>query len=146
MIAFRTPKSLSDYLVHARFMSGSNQEVKRTCQCSSNRCQICNFLSQGISFNSHITSKEFSTSFNLDCNSSNIVYLNSCKKCNTQYVGSSTSKFRTRFSNDKSRITSHVSLNTGQKKKDDLIYQHFKCKGHSGLIDMSLQLIDCVSG
>ena len=66
MVAFRKPKSLSDYLVSACFMSGSNQEVKRTHQCNSNRCQICNFLSLGRSFHSHITSKEFSFNYNLD--------------------------------------------------------------------------------
>ena len=27
--------------------------------------------------------------------------------------------------------------------KDDLIYQHFNSEWHSGLIDMSVQLIDC---
>ena len=121
MVAFRKPRSLSDYLVRARFMSGSNQELKGTCQCNSNRCQICNFLSLGRSFRSHITSKEFSTNYNLDCNSNNVVYLISCKKCNIQYVGSTTTKFRTRFNNHKSRITSLVSLTAGQKEKDDLI-------------------------
>ena len=48
------------------------------------------------------------------------------------------------FNNHKSRITSYVSLTAGQKKKDDLIYQHFNSEGHSGLMDMSVQLIDCV--
>ena len=144
MVAFRKPKSLSDYLVRARFTTSSNQEVKGTCKCNSNRCQICNFLSLGRSFHSHITKKEFSINYNLDCNSNNVVYLISCKKCNIQYVGSTTTKFRTRFNNHKSRITSHVSLTAGQKKKDDLIYQHFNSEGHSGLMDMSVQLIDCV--
>ena len=75
MVAFRKPKSLSDSLVRAHFVSDSNQEVKGTCQCNSNQCQICNFLSLGRSVQSHITSKEFSINYNLDYNSNNIVYL-----------------------------------------------------------------------
>ena len=49
------------------------------------------------------TGKEFSINYNLDCNSSNVVYLISCKKCNVQYVESTTTRFRTRFNNQKSR-------------------------------------------
>ena len=33
-----------------------------------------------------------------------------------------------------------------QKQRDDLLYRHFNSDGHSGLADMSLQIIDWVKG
>ena len=39
MVAFRKPKSFSEYLVRAS--CGSKDEVKGTSKCNSNRCQIC---------------------------------------------------------------------------------------------------------
>ena len=50
MVAFRKPKSLSEYLVRAGFRSGSKDVVKGTSKCNSNRCQICNFLCLGRVF------------------------------------------------------------------------------------------------
>ena len=35
----------------------------------------------------------------LDCNSENVIYLVTCKKCKNQYVGSCITRFRTRFNN-----------------------------------------------
>ena len=38
----------------------------------------------------------------LDCNSENVIYLITCKKCKKQYVGSCITTFRTRFNNYRS--------------------------------------------
>ena len=38
------------------------------------------------------------------CDSKNVIYLASCKKCNLQYIGSSTTDFRVRFCNHKSAM------------------------------------------
>ena len=116
MVAFRKPKSLSDYLVRARFTSGPKDEVKGTWKCNSNRCQICNFLCLGRVFQSNKTGKEFTINYNLNCNSKNVVYLITCKKCGIQYVGSTTTAFRTRFNNHTSRVNAHVNLSSGNKE------------------------------
>ena len=146
MVAFRKPKSLSDYLVRARFASGPKDEVKGTWKCNSNRCQICNFLCLGRVFQSNKTGKEFTIIYTLNCNSKNVVYLITCKKCGIQYVGSTTTAFRTRFNNHKSRVNAHVNLSSGNKEKDDVLYRHFHSQGHFGLEHMSIQLIDWVKG
>ena len=146
---FRKPKSLSDYLVRARFTSGPKDEVKGTWKCNSNRClncQICNFLCLGRVFQSNKTGKEFTINYNLNCNSNTVVYLITCKKCGIQYVSSTTTAFRTRFNNHKSRVNAHVSLSSGNKEKDDARYRHFHSQGHFGLEHMSIQLIDWVKG
>ena len=146
MVAFRKPKSLSEYLVRASFRSGSKDEVKGTSKCNSNRCRICNFLCLGRVFRNNRTGKEFSINYDLNCNSRNVIYLITCSKCKIQYVGSTTTAFRTRFNNHKSRVNAHVNLSSENKKKDDVLYQHFHSQGHLGLEHMSVQLIDWVKG
>ena len=63
-----------------------------------------------------------------------------------QYVGSTTKKFRFRFDNHKARFRAHSRLSFEGRNKDDLLYRHFFGPGHHGLEDVSIQLIDRVSG
>ena len=84
--------------------------------------------------------------YELDCNSSNVAYLLSCKVCHAQYVGSTTKKFWLRFNNHKARFRAHSRLSFEAKNKDDLLYRHFSGPRHHGLEDVSIQLIDRVSG
>ena len=59
----------------------------------------------------------------LNCNSTKVVYLPSCKVCGVQYVGSTTTRFPLRFNNHKSCIRAHARLSyIGDKSRDDLIY------------------------
>ena len=92
------------------------------------------------------TGKEFSINYDLNCNSRNVIYLITCSKCKIQYVGSTTTAFRTRFNNHKSRVNAHVNLSSENNKKEDVLYQHFHSQGHLGLEHMSIQLIDWVKG
>ena len=62
------------------------------------------------------------------------------------YVGSTTTKFRLRLNNHKSRIRRHEMLGQAEKGADDLLYRHFCSEGHSGLTDVRIQLIDRVNG
>ena len=131
MVAYRKPKSLAQYLVRARFTNTPKEKIDGTLKCSSKNCQICIFLCLGNTFRSNKNGK---------------VYLINCKKCKVQYVGSTTTRFRTRFNNHKSRVNAHVNFSLNQKEKDDLIYRHFNSDGHRGLEEMEIQLIDHVKG
>ena len=96
--------------------------------------------------NSSQDDRRYSINYNLNCNSSNVVDLMTCKKCGLQYVGSTITKFRLRFNNHKSRIRKHEMLGQAEKLADDLLYRHFCSRGHSGLSDVKIQLIDQVNG
>ena len=138
MVAFRRPKSLGDYLVHAKLKSSdSKDKPKGTVKCGDRRCHVCKHLKIGESFTSKLTGKRHSINFELNCNSTNVVYLLSCKVCGVQYVGSTSTRFRLRFNNHKSRIRAHA--------RDDLIYQHFNGETHNGIEDLDIQLIDQVN-
>ena len=99
MMAFRRPKSLKEYLVHAKLrpLDQDNEGIRGIHKCASRRCDFCNYLNVGDRFSSHTTGTA-------NCNSRNVVYLISCKVCGFQYVGSTTTKFRSRFNNHKSRL------------------------------------------
>ena len=146
VVSFRKPKSLSEYSVRASFRSGSKDKVKGTSKCNSNGCQIYNFLCLERVFRNNKTGKEFSINYDLNCNSRNVIDLITCSKCKIQYVGSTTTAFRTRFNNHKSRVNAHVNPSSENKKEDDVLYQHFHSQGHLGLEHMSIQLIDWVKG
>ena len=147
MVAFRRPKSLGDYLVHSKLKPLRSQGCKPpgTVKCGGRRCQVCEHLTIGDRFESSNTKKAYSINYALNCNSSNVVYLLSCKVCGIQYVGSTSTKFRLRFNNHKSRIRVHTRFSANEKLRDDLIYQHFNGPGHNGLDDISVQLIDQVA-
>ena len=55
-------------------------------------------------------------------------------------------RFRLRLNNHKARFRAHSRLSFEGRNKDDLLYRHFFGPGHHGLEDVSIQLIDRVSG
>ena len=56
-----------------------------------------------------------------------------------QYVGSTSTKFRLRFNNHKSRLRAHSRKSNIDKESNDFIYKHFH-----GVRDVSVQIIDKV--
>ena len=97
-VAFRRPKSLGDYLVYAKLRPSTRLErsSKGTVVCGNRRCQVCKYLEPDERFTSYRTGKSYTINYELDCNSSNVVYLMSGKVCRAQYVGSTTTKLRLR--------------------------------------------------
>lgn len=73
-----------------------------------------------------------------------MIYIITCKVCGLQYVGSTSTKFRLRFNNHKSRLRAHSRKSNIDKESDDFVYKHFHGPGHHGLRDVSVQIIDKV--
>ena len=74
----------------------------------------------------------------MNCRSSNVVYLFSCKACSKQYTGS-TESFRSRFNNYKS---AHRSFIKGNTVKQASVHAHFEDDKHHGISDWEITLID----
>ena len=89
------------------------------------------------------TKRSYNINYQLDCNS-NVVYLITCKVCRLQYVGSTSTKFRLRFNNHKSRLGAHSRASNIDRESDDFVYKHFHGPGHQGLQYVSVQIIDKV--
>ena len=81
------------------------------------------------------TCQSYKIRLKLSCDSKNIIYLASCKKCRLQYIGSTTTDFRVRFRNQKSAMIT--------KKKTCEVAVHFNKIPHD-LSDFSFQCIDQV--
>ena len=106
--------------------------------CSGKRCEVCPFVRNTTDFQDRNGKKYLIRELNLNCNSSNVVYLLTCKVCGIQYVGSCTTKFRLRFNNYKSCNRRHISNVVCQEK----LHSHFDSSGHNGFSDFQFTLID----
>ena len=71
----------------------------------------------------------------MNCSTTNIVYLLSCKKCSQQYIGETERMLKERFSEHKTYV------NTKNKSKTTGV--HFNLKGHS-VSDMEITIIEKV--
>ena len=89
------------------------------------------------------TKRSYNINYQLDCNS-NVVYLITCKVCRLQYVGSTSTKFRLRFNNYKSRLSAHSRSTNIDRESDGFVYKHFHGPGHQGLQNVSVQIINKV--
>ena len=136
--SFRRSKNLKEILAPSRCRKGSSQSVEVPTAgcftCDKTRCDLCkNFFVNSRTFSSAQTGKTYFVRQELSCNSSNVIYLIHCKKCNLQYVGSTTTEFKVRFRNHKS------SMKTNKKTCEVAI--HFNRTPHV-LSDFTFQCID----
>ena len=98
------------------------------------RCRVsCPILMEGGTFTSTNTEKTYKIKQKLDCTSSFVIYLATCKKCKGQYVGKSQTPFKTRHSNHKQEV----------KKQVGGLGQHYGGTG-CGYTNISIQIIDQV--
>ena len=94
-------------------------------KCNNVRCKIkCkdnNMLMPLNNFKSQFSKKSYTilTDRNLDCKSSNIIYLVTCKLCRMQYVGETVREFGIRMREHWDKIR--------KGDKSQLIYAHFQC-------------------
>ena len=70
--------------------------------CGKVRCKMGNYVKPGTTFVRNVDKRSFHINHFFDCDSSGIIYLITCRKCNKQYVVSTTTSFRIRFNNHKS--------------------------------------------
>ena len=107
--AFRRSKNLKELLAPSRFKIAEESQISHhnngCFKCDRNRCDLCqNFFVESKSFPSLRTGKKYTIHSRLSCDSKNVIYLASCRKCHLQYVGSTTTDFRIRFRNHKSAM------------------------------------------
>ena len=92
-------KNLSDYLVRAstktRLQDITNTE-RNPCQRVTS-CRYCPIINKSGKIKSNSTRKTFTSLKNVNCQSSNLIYVITCKTCSTQYVGQTKNRLLTRF-------------------------------------------------
>ena len=90
--------------------------------CKKAKCKTCSQVKTTSEFKSHSTGKTFEINQVLNCESHNVIYLISCKKCNLQYVGKTETSLGARFSRHKTSI---------RLKYDKPVAYHFNQPNHN---------------
>ena len=113
MVAFKRPKSLRDILVRAKVPAPNNRKSSRVANCMKkcNKCvampfhkrmQILEELFLSIQCKNQQASQ-------VNCNTSNVVYLIECSKCTMQYVGETDREFKMRLKEHLGYVRNSVS-------------------------------------
>ena len=113
-------------------------ESKGTMCCQARRCKTCPLINTDVAFRSSYTNRTYKLSgmYNLNCKTSNIIYLITCRKCGFQYVGETGCALRERMNGHRGSIFG---------KKNTFLAQHFKEELH-GYDNMSVQIIEKLDG
>ena len=138
--SFHRTKNLKEILAPSKFISNdlheSNSNENGCFKCDKTRCDLGNnFLVHSNRFSSYRTGKSYYIRSHLTYHSRNVIYLASCKKCQLQYIGSTTTEFKVRFINHKSSMLTNKTCE---------VAVHFNSTPHS-LQDFEFQFIDQIA-
>ena len=93
-ISYRRPRNLKDSFVRPKLTKNVNSlEQVGMLPCGKSRCQICEFIPVGRTFSDSLSKHTFYINHRFNCDSVGVVYLLLCKRCDKQYVGSTTTNF-----------------------------------------------------
>jgi len=105
-VVYKRSQNLSDILVRAKFRKGKAKtlfkDIKRVTRC--NNCSWCEHITEGSTFKSHTTGKQYKIYHEMKCTTPWVVYLCSCKVHKKQYVGKSTTKLNIRMNNNRNHL------------------------------------------
>ena len=132
-ICYKQPRNLRSMVTNVRKPTTvvENPGCRKCGSCSVS----CPVLVEGSKFTSTNTKKTYSIQKKLDCNSSFVIYLSTCKRCKGQYVGKSTTPLKRRHSNHRQEIKKDIG---------GLGHHYGSGKGCSYPQDFSIQIIDQV--
>ena len=102
--------------------------------CRKHQCRVCPILKHTGRISSQVTGRTYHAPIGANCQSNNLIYLISCKKCPAQYVGETYRKLG-------ERIYEH--LYSIRKKHDTPVAEHFNSPGHS-VQDVEVEVISYV--
>ena len=134
-MATKQPKDIQQLVGGNRKGGGGHNPVPPDAGCfkCSKGCKVaCPVLVESKTFKSFNTGKVYRIKQKLDCTSSWVIYLCSCKKCGGQYVGKSKTDFKRRHSNHKQEI----------KKDIGGLGHHYGGTGGCGYANISIILIE----
>ena len=144
IFALRRPPNLRSQLVRARtdfhpdpFSKHPSAVSGRTYNiCDNKNCRYCPRINVGGKITSRMTKRTYSAKINISCQSSNLVYCMSCKKCGTQYVGQTKRRIMDRFQDHFHKISRNIPASD--------IGKHFNSADHRGLDDVEIFVVDFI--
>ena len=135
VLAFKRPQNLGDTLIHSK-MNFSQNSARSVSSYKRRRCTHCKSINESTAFKSSSTSEVFSLKKDFESTTENVIYLITCKRCNSQHVGQTHQKVSKRMDSHRFDIFHHpdsfknVSVCTFQWKRSYskwfLICPHWK--------------------
>ena len=99
MVGFRQPPNLKSMLCKAKLPGiAVNPEDWGLSKCGKPRCPACPKVKTGQTICANIPKKHFQLKSKVDCESTYVVYVISCQKCASQYIGETKRRLKTRVS------------------------------------------------
>jgi len=133
-ICYKQPRNLRNMVTNLK--NPSPLEENPGCR-KCGRCSVsCPVLVEGTRFTSTNTKKTYPIRQKMNCDSSYVIYLSTCKRCGGQYVGKSTTPFKKRHSNHRQEI---------KKNYGGLGHHYGSGKGCQYPEHFSIQIIDQVN-
>ena len=94
MVAFKRPQNLRDMLVHSSMKAPLKPG---TFKCKKPKCTGCRHIDECTHFYDRHSGTKYPVQGHIDCNSYNVIYLLTCKKCQLQYIGQTSNPLKTRI-------------------------------------------------
>ena len=136
-VVYKQPKNLQRMVGGGKKLNDGNRvPIPADAGCHKcNHCRVaCPVVKETNKFRSTNTKRNYTIRQRVDCDSSYVVYLATCLRCQGQYVGKSVTTFKVRHSNHKQEI----------KHKKGGIGKHFGGDRICSYKDISFTLIEQV--
>ena len=104
--------------------------------CYNKECRYCPKLNTKGKITSTVTKRTYSAKIHILCQSSNLVYCITCKRCGIQYIGQTKRRLMDRFQDNFYKIGKNVSNSN--------IATHFNSQDHEGLDDVEISEVDFI--
>lgn len=130
-IVYKKGQTISSILVRAKFLTHNSYtlhaaenttDVNNIDKCLTRLCQCCKAINVNSNFMSTSTKQCHRIKTSMNCNTSGIIYLITCKHCKLQYVGETERRLKDRLNAHRSNITT---------KQKTAIAIHFNNYRHS---------------
>ncbi len=141
---YRRLPNLKDKLVNAKVPAitdgrtaiPARKKGKKCKRALTGKCRYCPKINRSGRITSTFSGRDYIAKSKVDCQSSNIIYCITCKKCKTQYVGQTMNRLMDRF-------TKHFNL-IDLKSDTHSVARHFNLPGHRGHKDMEIHIVDFI--
>ena len=104
-VAFRQPKNMKKIVTQNNLVEEIVMPTPSPGCFKCGKCKVaCPILKEGSKFSSTNTKKVYRIKQHVNCNSTFVIYLGTCQKCQGQYVGKTTREFKKRHSGHKQEV------------------------------------------
>ena len=123
LVAYKRPKNLKELLVRAKVSMGRKSPRKTNGFTLCKRlCMGCTFSEKATRHSCPRTRQQWDITAPITCQSTNLVYKISCRKCTWVYIGETKRRFTDRLQEHRGYVT--------QKKLNHPTGAHFNSPGH----------------